>query len=157
MGGDQMQSLENISPGAGIFAGSIMGISGVLVTLRGTGVIQAGEIYAPPWILIMMGAVFCLVALACFYYGIRNTNRAERKPVDAQTVGLPWLLACIIMTSLVITAGWISFGSGERRFDGGITGNPIEGRIAFGIATILFGPFTIYYWFWGIKRLWKRS
>lgn len=153
------KSIEQVTPAEGIGWGSIMTGLGIFLLLRAAGITQIGEINVPPWVLAITGMVIFLPGACLIHHGLRNavSPAPEGRGDDPNRVQFcSWLLGPILMTGLSLIFGWVAFGPGERRFHGGITGSPIEGRIAFGIATVIFTLLSAVAWVYTVRQLFAR-
>lgn len=153
-------NISNIKPREGIFLGLISTLAGLFIILRATNIIQAGDVYAPLWLLGVCGFIFLFLGIFAFYYAIRNWSKPDyiqKQPADF-SIG-PWILGVVIVTCFGIIGTWIAFGPGERKFEGGITGGEIEGRIAFGVGAVIVAIIAVWMWIWGIRQIsinWKK-
>jgi len=67
------------------------------------------------------------------------------------------LLAALLVTCMALIFDWVAFGPGERQFTGSVNGfgyvpSELSGRVAFGIAAIIFDIFAILMWVQQCRR-----
>jgi hypothetical protein len=74
------------------------------------------------------------------------------------------LLAALLVTCMALIFDWVAFGPGERQFTGSVNGfgyvpSELSGRVAFGIAAIIFDIFAILMWVQQCRRAlgWSTS
>ena len=148
--------VTQVTPGVGMSLGLLISGLGALLVLRATDVIQFEGVNTPLWVLGSLGSVLLLAGGYVGLYGIRNYLHPHlaAQPPDPRSLQLGgWLLAVSFTTWFSLTAIWIAFGPGRRRFGGGITGTETEGRIAFGIAAIVFGVVALLIWVKGLQHI----
>ncbi|MGQ0548488.1 MAG: hypothetical protein ACT4PY_02325 [Armatimonadota bacterium] len=138
---------------AGIGYGLLFVAAGMFPLLRGLGVITAGEISAPSWVVTVAGVLFVLGGLALVNQSIQRTSHSgAAASLHSAHQTIAWLLACLIVTGLSAIGLWVAFGPGAREFKGGITGSETEGRIAFGIGAFMTSLIAAWWWRWGIAE-----
>jgi hypothetical protein len=74
------------------------------------------------------------------------------------------MLAALLLTCMALIFDWVAFGPGERQFTGSVNGfgyvpSELSGRVAFGIAAIIFDIFAIRMWVQQCRRAlgWSTS
>ncbi len=156
------QNLQNVTPAAGIGWGAFAAASGLVVILAALNVIPAdpASFHAPRWVVVVGGLPFVVIGAAMLGYGIRNLIHPEqmtrkRDPARFDPVG--WLVGLVVVGALGLVGAWTAFGPGERVFTGGILGGEMEGRISFGIGSVITIAFGIWGLVYGLRRLVRRA
>ncbi len=142
------------------------GVGAVLVMAGGAVVTASiladdGRMEAPRWVAAAAGSAFLLAGLALIKGS--GLDHGVERPGDIWTP----LLGALICTCFSAIAGWIAFGSGDRRFR--VSGSlPLSwllpprviewlGRGAFAVGALLVGLFTLAFWWGLLRRLAGRS
>ena len=144
---------DEVKPTPAIGCGSLTLLVGVFMVLRALGAVPWEGVRGPLWLLGLGGLGAILAGASGVYLGIRALRRpgSSREPVALPPVA-GWIVGGTIATILAVALGWVAFGPGERHFEEGITGSPLEGRIAFGIVAVLAFAVAALIWVRGLVR-----
>src|SRR5690242_14903115 len=139
-----MANQSAVSPGMAWAIGALFGVVGTVPFLQ-----EGGWLPVPMgaegsrWLLVCAGALFLAGWLAIvMQYGLQRRTYARAV--------LQYFLFLVITGSMTALAGWVAFGSGERRFRTNVPflsrqAATTLGRVGFGFATLLmFGMFVLF-------------
>ena len=129
-------------------------VTGILIMLMGFGVlaigfgvipIDASNVHAPGWVLVVFGASFVLAGLWAIFLWIAKQDSASAGWVN-------FLFVLFVMLAMSIICLWIGFGPGQRVFvqhevfssrPTALITDPTLGRIFFGVLGVLMSGMTI--------------
>jgi hypothetical protein len=161
-----MGAERQLSRGGAVAMGVAFIACGVPPVLIGLGILHpAGEL-PPAWVPIAAGLLFVFAGIAIVLdYAIADGIAPDGDfpagtPLAIRAANLVLGLAIVgLMTSLF---GWVAFGSGPREFSTTISlpfwyshgrSSELTGRIAFGIATVLFALMFVACGISGVRQL----
>jgi hypothetical protein len=145
-------SRNELSPGARIAIGAAMLALGIAVTAVG-----AQTLLADPEGLSSEGLVGVPIGMVFAFGGLLLA-------VPPRYARLRAAAAAVLVTAMALTADWVAFGPGERRFGAhvgagivGVHGRASEtlGRTVFGVGAVILDLFAVLLWVRGFRRHWK--
>ena len=162
-----MDDRNQLSPGAAIVIGVLLGAMGTVVILIALGTFGDNQLTdgTPPWVGVAAGAMFVLGGLAMIVgYGVAggvapDGDLPRGTPVSVRLVQSA--LGLGITATLASIASWVAFGSGARHFSGSVpfvsgAVNEALGRTVFGIGAVLTWIFMAVMMVVSVKRLRRR-
>jgi len=144
-------SRNELSPGARVAIGVAMLALGVGVVAIG-----AQTVLADPEGLSSEGLVSIPIGMVFAFGGLLLA-------VPPRYAKLRAVAVAILVTAFALTADWIAFGPGERRFGAhvgvGIIGvhghaNETLGRTAFGVCAVILDLLAVWIWLRGFRSRW---
>src|SRR5262245_6353960 len=142
---------SELSPGARAAIGAAMLALGIGVVAIG-----AQTLLADPKGLSSEGLVGIPIGMVFAFGGLLLAVPPEYAKLRA-------VAAAILVTAFALTADWVAFGPGERRFGGtvavgvvGVHGSPGEtfGRTVFGVGAVILDCLAVWIWVWGFRKHW---
>src|SRR5262249_54815769 len=104
---NSMSDRTSVSPSMAWALGALFSFVGIVPILQVLGYLPVGD--GPHWLMVCVGVMFIAGGLAiAVQYGLQ-----QRGPVLAV---VQYLLSLTITGTMTITAGWVAFAPGERRF-----------------------------------------
>jgi hypothetical protein len=139
-------------------------LAGLYFLLVGAGVLPVpggpDNVNGPLWILLCAGLAFFLAGTAIVLQAFGRANDHGEFPAGAPSWlrVVQYLIGVATFASFGAIGSWIAFGPGERAFSGSFfflsaENNPVVGRTAFGIGTIIVWICTIAFAVSGARKL----
>ena len=133
--------------GPGIVTGILIMLMGFAILAISFGIIpiDASNVQAPGWVLVVFGASFVVAGLWAIILRIAKQDSASAGWVN-------FLFALFVLLAMSIICLWIGFGPGQRVFvhygtfsarNPALITDPTLGRIIFGVCGILMSGMTI--------------
>lgn len=161
---------SQLSPGGAVLVGLAFMACGAPPVLIGLGILAPAGLdpATPPWVAICAGLMFVVAGLVIVLdYAVAggvgpDGDVKPGTPFAIRVANL--LLGMTILGLLIAVFGWVSFGSGPRRFSSTLwlpfmtrrwASGDLPGRILFGAGTVLMVVMFICCTFVGIERLFR--
>jgi hypothetical protein len=131
--------------GVAALLGLVFALGGGRFVAQGVGLLPLrGDLYAPRWVLAVCGLVFMLPGLALLLGALKMAAFPALQLVDAK-LAAGFFVAIILSLMAIVFGGVVWYGDPEG-YEGGITGTVTEGRIVFGIATVVLAFVAFVFW-----------
>ena len=163
-GGVSRADRNQLSPGAAIVVGLLMGVMGTIVVLVAGGTFGEHALSdgTPPWVGVAAGLAFVMAGLAMIVgYGVAGGVAPDGDLLPGTPIVVRLVQTALgvgIVAMLASIASWIAFGPGVRHFTGtglfmGRVVDEMLGRVVFGIGAVLAWAFMAALIVVSIKRL----
>jgi hypothetical protein len=135
-----------------ILAGLVALAAGSMVALRGLGIITAGQIYAPPWVLVVAGLVFILPGLFYLYFGAREAiapAHAASQAGQFQYAGAGLVLGALVITLFAVLATAAAVYSWFPEYAAGFSSSlpgSIGSRLGWALAALVLDAIVLSLW-----------
>jgi len=159
---------SQLSPRGAVLMGLLFVACGIPPILIGLGVLTPSNLdpATPPWVGVCAGLMFSVAGVLIivdFALGSRIGPDGDFEPGTPFAIRLAnLLLGMTILGLMTAVFGWVSFGSGPRRFTSTLwlpfmtrswVSGELSGRIVFGAATLLMAFMFVACTIVGIERL----
>jgi hypothetical protein len=135
-------------------AGGLLAVgAGMLLILRGLGVITEGRIYAPPWVIVVAGLVFLAPGLFYLYFGARaliTPGYLAGKKGQFEFAGAGVVLFVVVMTLFAVlttaaaVCSWLpEYAAG---FESNMPGGIAWARVGFAVGALILDAIVLFFW-----------